>query len=106
MDTHLENTVKLRGKHHVTLRLELPAHKRLLTVKLALRELGERLVGQHDRHVRFALRLALVHGTGRLEVDCPDGLLARRVLDPQLEDGVHLACGSARARPRRGELPS
>ena len=87
---YLEHTIQFRGKHHVALGLELATHERLLAIELALRELGEGLVGEDDGDVRLLLRLALVDRAGLLEVNRPDPLLALGILYPQLEDAIGL----------------
>ena len=90
MDTHLENTVKLRGKHHVPLGLQFAGHECLLAVELALSELCEGVVGEDDGDVGLRLCRALVHRAGLFHVDCPDALCARSVLDVELEDALRL----------------
>ena len=90
VEMYLQNAIELGSEHHVALRLELAAHERLLAIELALRQLLEGLVGHHDGDVGLALGLALVNRASGLEVDRPYALLARRVLNAELEDAVGL----------------
>jgi hypothetical protein len=90
---HLKDAVEFGREHHVSFRLQLTRHERLLPSRLALRELDKRLVGQEDAHVGLqpvGLGLALLHGARLLEVDRPTRLLSRVILDPELEHAVVL----------------
>jgi hypothetical protein len=90
---HLKQAVEFGREHHVSFRLQLTRHERLLPVQLALREVDKHLVGQEDAHVGLqpmGLGLALLHGARLLEVDRPACLISRVILDPELEYAVVL----------------
>ena len=92
-DAYLEDAIELRREHHVSFRLELARHERLLPRRLSVRDVDERVVRQDDRHVRLEperLCIPLLHRARLLQVDRPRRLLPRGVLDAKLEHAVVL----------------
>jgi hypothetical protein len=90
---YLEDAIELRREHHVSFRLELARHERLLPRRLSVRDVDERVVRQDDRHVRLEperLCLPLLHRARLLQVDRPRRHLPRGVLDAKLEHAVVL----------------
>ena len=94
MHTYLEDAIEFRREHHIPFRLERARHERLLTRRLALRDVDERLVRQDDRHVRLEtvrFRLSPFHRARLFQVDRPRRLLPGRILDEELKDAVVLS---------------
>ena len=94
MHTYLEDAIEFRREHHIPFRFERAGHERLLTRRLALRNVDERLVRQDDRHVRLEtvrFRLSPFHRARLFQVDRPRRLLPGRILDEELKDAVVLS---------------
>ena len=80
----------MAGKNKWSLGLDI-----VFATYLALCELCESLVRKDDSDIGFWFRFALVYGTGLLQVNGPDDLLAAFILHLQFEDAVRL-CMQAR----------
>jgi hypothetical protein len=91
----LKNRLQLRRLHNIALDLQLPAHKQLLRIRLALDQFMEIRIAQHERDARFfALgRGALAYGAGVFEVNVPCLFCAGCVLELEGEDAVALFDG-------------
>lgn len=83
----LQHPLDFGRPHHVSLNLELPAHKQSLRIRLAIHQLLEVRVGQHQLNIALLIG-ALRDGSLVLEVDGPAPFLARVVLEREDKDAV------------------
>lgn len=93
-----------RLTHNIPLNLQLPAHKQLLRIRLALDQFLKLAIVQYQRDVcLFSLgRHAPTHGSCFLEVDVP-GLFGAVVLQCEPEDPVAGFYGGFAVGGRGGE---
>lgn len=84
----LQHRLQLGGLHDIPLDLQLPAHKQLLRIRLAIHQLLEVLVAEHERHSGLlALRRSALAGLAcLLEVEVPRLLRAGVVFEREGED--------------------